>query len=167
VIIATLTPGAYTVLVAGKGGTTGVGLVELYDANVPVDSELAQISTRGYVQTASNVMIAGFSLGGSGTPTLIAARALGPSLTNAGLNNVLADPTLELHNANGTTLVSNDDWQDDPGSAAILTAYNLALPDPKESGLTIVLPSPAQFTAVLAGKNGGIGIGLVEVYNLK
>jgi hypothetical protein len=167
VIIATLTSGTYTALVAGKGGTSGVALVELYDVNTAVDSELAEISTRGFVQTGSNVMIAGFSLGGNGPATTIAVRGLGPSLSDAGLNNVLADPTLELHNANGTTLVSNDNWQDDPVSAAILTANGLALPDPKESGVVATLPSPAQFTAILAGKNGGIGIGLVEVYNLK
>jgi hypothetical protein len=167
VIVATLTPGAYTALLTGKGGTTGVGLVELYDANIPVDSELAEISTRGFVQTGNQVMIAGFSLGGTNNPTWIAVRGLGPSLSNAGLSNVLADPTLELHNANGTTLASNDDWQDDPVSASILIANGLALPHPKESGLVTVLPSPAQFTAILAGKNGGVGIGLVEVYNLR
>jgi hypothetical protein len=166
VIVATLTPGAYTALLTGKGGTSGVGLVELYDANVPVDSELAQISTRGYVQAGNNVMIAGFSLG-NGVSAAMAIRGLGPSLSNAGLNNVLADPTLELRDANGALLAANDNWQDDPVTAALLTANGLALPDPRESGLFILLPSPAQYTAILAGKNGGIGIGLVEVYNIK
>jgi hypothetical protein len=167
VIVSTLTPGAYTALLTGKGGTSGVGLVELYDANVPVDSELGQLSTRGFVQNGSNVMIAGFSLGGVGNATRMAVRGLGPSLADAGLSNVLADPTLELHNANGTTIAANDNWQDDTVSAALLTANGLALPNPKESGIFILLPSPAQFTAILAGKNGGIGIGLVEVYNIK
>ncbi|MEY2561157.1 MAG: hypothetical protein QOG51_1572 [Verrucomicrobiota bacterium] len=61
----------------------------------------------------------------------------------------------------------NDDWQDDPVSAANLTANGLGLSDPKESGIFISLTPPGQFTAILSGKNGGIGIGLVEIYNLK
>jgi hypothetical protein len=167
VIVATLTPGAYTALLTGKGGTTGVGIVEAYDANVPADSELANISTRGFVQTANNVMIAGFSLGANNNSTRIAIRGRGPSLSSLGLNNVLADPTLELHNSNGTTLISNDNWEDDPVSAAMLIANGFALTDPKESGIFTSLTAPGQFTAILAGKDGGTGIGIVEIYNLK
>src|SRR3954466_1527168 len=112
-------------------------------------------------------MIGGFNLGGSNTATRIAVRALGPSLANSGLSNVLADPTLELHNANGTIMVANDDWETDPVSAAQLTANGLALPDHKESGIFTSLAPPGQFTAVVAGKNGGVGIGVVEIYNLR
>jgi hypothetical protein len=112
------------------------------------------------------VMIGGFTLGGANGPSRIAVRGLGPSLAQAGINNVLADPTLELHDANGALLIANDDWQSDPVSAAQLTANGLALPDPKESGIFTSLPG-GQFTAILAGKNGGIGVGLVEIYNLK
>jgi hypothetical protein len=111
-------------------------------------------------------MIGGFILGGGSTNTRIAVRGIGPSLSQFGLNNVLADPTLEVHNANGTTLVSNDDWTDDTASAAQLTANGLALSNPKESGIFTLLPA-GQFTAILAGKNGGIGLGLVEIYNLQ
>jgi hypothetical protein len=128
---------------------------------------LANISTRGFVDTGNNVMIGGFTLGGNNNATRIAVRALGPSLSGSGLSNVLADPTIELHNANGTIMVSNDDWQSDPVSAAQLTANGLALPNPKESGIFTSLAPPGQFTAILAGKNGGIGIGLVEIYNLR
>ncbi len=167
VIVATLTPGAYTALLTGNGGTTGVGTVEVYDVNSAADSELANISTRGFVRTGNEVMIAGFILSANSSPTDIAVRGLGPSLSNSGLSNVLADPTLELHNANGTIMVSNDDWLDDPVSAAKLTAHGLALPNTKESGIFTSLAPPGQFTAVLAGKNGGVGIGLVEIYNVK
>ncbi len=167
VILATLQPGAYTVVLSGAGGTTGIGLVEIYDNNQAVDSDLANISTRGFVQTGDNVMIGGFTLGGNNNPTRIAVRALGPSLTNFGLVNVLADPTLELHNANGTLMISNDDWQSDPASAAGLTANGLALPNPKEAGIFMSSAPPGQFTAIVAGKNGGIGIALVEIYNLR
>jgi hypothetical protein len=63
-------------------------------------------------------------------------------------------------------MVSNDDWTDDASSAAELTANGLALPNPKESGIFADHVAPGQFTAIVAGKNGGIGIALVEVYNL-
>jgi hypothetical protein len=166
VIVATLPPGAYTAALTGKNNTTGVGLVEVYDNNQVSNSQLANISTRGFVRADNNVMIGGFILGGNANSTRIVLRGIGPSLAQFGLNPVLADPTLELHDGNGATLVSNDNWLDDPVSAAQLTANGLALGDPKESGIFTSLP-PGQFTAVLAGKNGGIGIGLIEVYNLK
>ena len=141
--------------------------MEVYDNNPAASSQLANISTRGFVQTADNVMIGGFILGGSNNPTRIAVRGVGPSLAQFfGANNVLADPTLELRNANGTLLNSNDNWQDDPVSAAQLTANGLALSDPRESGIFTTLP-PGAFTAILSGKNSTTGIGLVEIYNLK
>ena len=167
VILATLEPGDYTAILRGVGQTAGVGLVEVYDNNQAADSEMANISTRGFVLTADNVMIGGFTLGGDNGATRIAVRALGPSLTASGLSNVLADPTLELRNADGTILVANDDWESDPVSAGQLTANGLALPHPKESGIFISLAPPGQFTAIVAGKDGTIGIALVEIYNLQ
>ena len=167
VIVATLQAGSnYTAILTGKDQTTGIGLVEVYDNNQAVDSQLANISTRGFVQGADNVMIGGFILGGNPANATIAVRGIGPSLAALGLNNVLADPTLELRNENGVILVSNDDWTDDPVAAGQLAANGLALSDPKESGIFTSLP-PGQFTAILAGKDGGIGIGLVEIYNVK
>jgi len=166
VMVTTLVPGNYTAQLTGKGGTTGVGTVEVYDANIPADSELANISTRGFVQTGNNVMIAGFSLGGGSAPTDIAIRGIGPSLSNVGLNNVLADPTLELRDSNGALMISNDDWLSDPVSAGKLTAHGLGLSDPKESGIYTTLP-PGQFTAIIAGKSGGTGIGLIEIYHVQ
>jgi hypothetical protein len=86
-------------------------------------------------------MIGGFILGGSANNTRVALRGIGPSLAQFGLNPVLADPTLELHDSNGATLVANDDWQSDPVSAAALTAAGFALSDPKESGIFMSLPA--------------------------
>ena len=166
VILISLAPATYTAILTGKGGTNGIGLVEVYDTNQAVDAQLSNISTRGFVQANNDVMIGGFILGNSSTTGRIAIRGLGPSLSQFGLNPVLADPTLELHDANGNTLITNDNWLDDPTSAALLTANGLALSDTKESGIFTSLP-PGTFTAILAGKNGGVGIGLVEVYNLK
>ena len=166
VIVTTLAPTSYTVILTGKNGTTGIGAVEIYDNNQGVDSELANMSTRGFVQTQDKVMIGGFSLGVGNGASRIAIRGLGPSLAQAGISNVLADPTLELRDANGALVLANDDWQSDPVSAALLTANGLALPNPKESGIFTSLPG-GQFTAILTGKNGGIGVALVEIYNLK
>jgi hypothetical protein len=165
-LVGVLQPAAYTAILAGKNNGTGVGVVEVYDVDSAAASELANISTRGFVQTGNNVMIGGFILGGNSSNTQIVLRGIGPSLAQFGLNPVLADPTLELHDNNGATLLANDDWQSDPVSAGQLIAANLAPSDPKESGIFTSLPA-GQFTAILAGKNGGIGIGLVEIYNLR
>ena len=165
VIVATLPPGNYTAILTGKNQTTGVGLVEVYDDDPAIDAQLANISTRGFVQTADNVMIGGFTLGGNTGAASMAVRGIGPSLATFALSNVLTDPTLELHNMNGTTMISNDNWTDDAISAGQLAANGLALQDPNEAGIFTSLP-PGPFTAILAGKNGGLGIGLVEIYHV-
>jgi hypothetical protein len=166
VIVATLQPGLYTAVLSGKAQTSGIGLVEVYDNDRAADSQLANISTRGFVQTGDRVMIGGFILGGGTADTRLAIRGIGPSLSQFGLSNFLADPTLELRNSNGALLAANDNWQDDPEQAAQLTASGLGLQDPRESGI-FASPPPGAYTAILAGKNGGTGIGLVEVYNLQ
>jgi hypothetical protein len=150
----------------GKSETQGIGLLEIYDFDGSRAAELANLSTRGYVGQENDVMIGGFILGNEAGSVDIAIRGLGPSLANSGLNQVLPDPKLELHNSNGTGVASNDDWESDTVSAAQLTAHGLALPHPKESGLFVTL-APGQYTAILNGKFVGTGIGLVEVYNLK
>jgi hypothetical protein len=166
-IVATLEPGAsYTAILAGKDGGTGIGLVEVYDTNQAAGSQLANISTRGFVLTGNNVMIGGFILGGSDQNTGVVVRGIGPSLGQFGLSPVLSDPTLELYDGNGTLVISNDDWQENAEQAAQLSARGLTPADPKESGIFASL-SPGAYTAVLAGKNSGTGIGLVEIYNVQ
>lgn len=165
-MVTTLAPGAYTALLTGKNGTTGVGVVELYDGNTGSDSQLANISTRGFVQSGNNVLITGFILGASTANAQVAIRGIGPSLSQFGLNGVLADPTIELHNSNGAILIANDDWESDPVSAAALIANQLAPSDAKESGIFTSLP-PDAFTVILAGKSGGIGIGVIEVFSVR
>ncbi|PZR75005.1 MAG: hypothetical protein DLM73_06415 [Chthoniobacterales bacterium] len=165
VIFATLAPGAYTATLSGKLQTTGIGEVEVYDNDQEADSQLANISTRGFVQTGDNVMIGGFQLGGGSNNLQIAVRGIGPSLSQFGLSNLLANPVLELRDSNGAVLAANDDWQSDPVSAGNLTAKGLGLQDPKESGIFTSLP-PGAFTAILTGASGGTGIGLVEIYNV-
>jgi hypothetical protein len=164
-MVASLPPAGYTAILAGKNNGTGVGLVEIYDTNSAADSQLANISTRGFVQAGNNVMIGGFILGGNQN-THVVLRGIGPSLAQFGLSPVLADPTLELHDSNGATLISNDDWQDDAASASLLSSLGLAPSDPKESGIYASLP-PGAFTAILAGQSNGTGIGLIEIYNVQ
>lgn len=162
-IVATLAPANYTAILRGKNGTTGIGLVEMYDLDLSSGSKLANISTRGFVQTGGNVMIAGFIFGNGSASEKVAVRAMGPSLT--GITNVLADPALELHNGSGTLLVSDDNWKDDANQAAELIAAGMAPPNDLEAALITTLP-PGQYTAIVAGQNGGVGVAVAEVYHL-
>jgi hypothetical protein len=164
-IDATLVPGNYTAIVRGKNNTSGVGLVEVYDLSQAVPAKLANISTRAFVSTGNNIVIAGFILGGNSGNDRIAVRGIGPSLTASGVPNALADPVLELRDGNGTLLVSNNDWQDNPVQASELIAAGLAPTNDLESGISKTLP-PGTYTALLAGLNNGTGVGLVEVYDL-
>jgi CSLREA domain-containing protein len=164
-IVATLPSGAYTAILAGKSNGTGIGVAEIYDLDQSANSQLANISSRGFVLTNNNVMIGGFILGHSPFNSTIVVRGIGPSLAQFGLSPVLSDPTLELHDGNGVVFATNDNWQDDSAQAAQLSANNLAPSDPNEAAIFTSLP-PGQFTAILAGKNGGTGIGVVEVFNL-
>jgi hypothetical protein len=156
-IDATLNPGAYTAIVRGKNNISGVALVEVYDLSQAVLAKLGNISTRAFV-------IAGFILGGHNGNDRIVVRGIGPSLTAVGVSNALANPTLELRDSNGTLILANNDWQDDPAQAAELTAANLAPTNNLESGIATTLP-PGLYTALLAGLNNGAGVGLVEVYD--
>jgi photosystem II stability/assembly factor-like uncharacterized protein len=163
-IVATLTPGAYTAIVRGNGDSSGVGLIEIYDLNPAGSSKLANISTRAFVSTDDNIVIAGFTLGSNNGDDRVVVRGLGPSLTALGVPNALANPTLELRNANGALVLANNDWQDNAAQAAELTAAGLAPTDPLESGIALALP-PGPYTALLAGLGSSSGIGLIEVYD--
>ena len=164
-LVTTLAPGAYTAIVAGKNGTTGIGVVEMYDLSLASDSKLANISTRGFVQTGNDVMIGGFILGNGTASEKVLIRAIGPSLTQFGIANVLADPTLELHDSHGTILMSDDNWRNDASQAAQIMATGIPPTNDLESALVTTLP-PGAYTAIVAGKNGGTGVALVEVYHL-
>jgi hypothetical protein len=140
-----------------------VGLVEVYDLSQAAASKLANISTRAFVSTGSNIVIAGFILGNGVGMDSVILRGIGPSLA---VSNPLADPTLELRDNNGMLIRSDDNWQDDPAQAALIIAAGLAPTNPLESGIAATL-SPGPYTALLAGRNNGTGIGLVEVYDLR
>jgi hypothetical protein len=160
----TLNPGAYTAIVRGNGNTSGVGLFEVYDLSLAVPAKLANISTRAFVDTGANIVIAGFILGNHNGDDRTVLRGIGPSLTALGVPNALANPMLELRDSNGALLIANNDWQDDPTQAAELTAAGLAPTNNLESGIATTLP-PGLYTALLTGVSNGTGVGLVEVYD--
>ena len=150
-------------MLSGNNDGTGVALVEVYDLDPSVDSKLANLSTRAFVNAGDDIVIAGFILGGSSDDRIV-VRGIGPSLTAFGVPNALDDPTLELRDGNGALLRTNNDWQDDPAQAAELTAAGLAPTNQLESGIAMTLP-PGLYTALLAGLNNGTGVGVVEVYD--
>ena len=162
-IIATLPPGAYTAIVKGRRGTTGTALVEIYSLGGTSAGKLSNISTRGFIRGAGDVMIGGFILaGGTGGSRLI-VRAIGPSLSSAGIMGALSDPTLKLHDGNGVPIAFNNDWRDTQETEIVATG--VPPPNDRESAIVMFLP-PGPYTAVLASRNGGTGIGVVEVYDL-
>jgi archaellum component FlaF (FlaF/FlaG flagellin family) len=155
--LGTLAPGAYTAVVSGVGETTGIGLVEVYDLDQTVDSDLGNIATRGSVQTGANVLIGGLIVTGNAQLQVL-VRGIGPSLMVSGK---LADPTLELVNANGDTLLANDNWRDTQENA--IEATTIAPTNDLESAILTTV-QPANYTAILRGRDGTTGIGVVEIY---
>jgi len=150
----------YTAIVRGKDDGTGIGVVEAYDLDSSVDSELANIATRGLVQTGDNVLIAGTIVVGQTTQKVI-VRAIGPSLPIAGK---LENPTLELRNGSGALLDANDNWADSANKQAIMDSTIPPSTD-LESAIVRTL-SPGSYTAIVRGVNESTGIAVVEVYAL-
>jgi hypothetical protein len=171
-IVATLSPGNYTAILTGKNGADGIGVVEVYDLTQAANSELANLSSRGFVDVGNNVMIGGLIVGGPNTDgkATVLVRALGPSLTGSGVQNPLPDPLLELHDRNGATLATNDNWkvndQTQQSQESALRSTAIAPSNDLEAAIVATL-SPGAYTVVVRGKNNATGIGLVEVYNLK
>src|SRR5205814_10954 len=128
-------------------------------------SKLANISTRGFVSTEGDIMIAGFILGGNTGADNVIVRGIGPSLIAPEVPNPLADPKLELRNSSGALIRSNDNWMDDPMQKALIMAAGLGPTNNFESAIYETL-GPGQYTALLSGVNNGTGVGLVEAYDL-
>ena len=160
-VIVSLAPGAYTAVVRGAGNTAGVGLVELYDVDSN-HSRMANISTRGKVETGDNVMIGGFIVAPD-QATKVIIRGIGPSLREYGVAAALEDPILELHDGNGSLITENDDWRSLQEGA--ITQTGIAPNDDREAAIVATL-QPGSYTAILRGKGESTGVGLVEVYNL-
>ena len=164
-IARTVPPGAYTAVLYGTNNSEGIGLVEAYDRDGGGSSEMANISTRGFVDTGDNVLIGGFIAGAQSGATNVIVRALGPSLSSRGVTDPLQDPTVELVNNNGDRVDSSDDWRSS-GDGAEVTARGLAPQDDRESAaFQTVAPGP--YTVLVRGKADTTGVGLVEIYNVK
>jgi len=162
VIVATLSPGNYSAVLKGAHGETGVGLAEVYDLDSASPAQLANISTRGFVNTGDNVMIGGFIVGGS-EPTKVLVRAIGPSLAAFGVQGALPATTLELHDANGA-VITNEGWRST--QEADIKATTIPPSNDNEAAILATLV-PGNYTAVVRGKDNTTGIGLVEAYNLQ
>jgi hypothetical protein len=160
-IVAHLSAGAYTAIVRGKDGATGVALCELYDLS-PNATSVRNISTRGEVGLADDVMIGGFIIGGT-TSKKVIVRALGPSLIAFGVTGALANPEVELHDGTGALVFSNDNWRS--GQEEQILGTGLAPSDDRESAIVASLP-PGAYTAVVRGTDAATGVALVEVYAL-
>ncbi|MEO6970867.1 MAG: alpha/beta hydrolase, partial [Chthoniobacterales bacterium] len=163
-IVATLSAGAYTAIVTGVDGPQNIALVEVYDLSSTALPQLLNLSTRGLVGTGEGVMIAGTIISGTGPETLV-LRGLGPSLATGpgAISDPLPDPILQLVNNQGTTLFTNDNWQD--SQAAEITATGLAPTNPLEAAVLLDL-APGSYTALLFDPHGATGIGLLEIYKL-
>jgi hypothetical protein len=162
-ILATLAPGAYTVVLRGNASATGIGLVEVYDLQTSASSKLGNLSTRGLVGAAQNVMIGGTIVTGQVNARIV-FRALGPTMTSVGIANAMSDPQLDLFDGNGASISSNNNWKDSQEAAIVSTG--LAPGNDLESAIVIDLV-PGNYTAVVTGVNGATGVALVEAYHLQ
>jgi cytochrome c peroxidase len=166
-ILTTLAPGAYTAILSGANQGTGTGILEIYDLDLAADSRLANISTRAFVGAGDEIVIAGFTVGNADGVDHIIVRGLGSSLNRFGIFPTVRDPALEVRNANGATLVTNDNWSQDPEHGEV-TAAGLA-PNSEEAAVAITL-GPGAYTVLLSAHTVSYidlrGVGLVEVYSL-
>ena len=162
VLLLSLAPGSYTAVLRGKNNSTGIGLVDVYDLDPNGAARVVNISTRGFVLTGENVMIGGFIITGN-DPSQLVVRAIGPSLAAFGVPAPLADPFLEIHDGNGATIQTNNNWRDT--QEAGLLATGLA---PGNDAEAAVLGSfaPGSYTAIVKAADAGVGNGLVEVYQI-
>jgi hypothetical protein len=134
-------------------------------------SQLFNVSTRAFVQTGDNVIIGGFIIEGT-EPERVIIRAIGPELTHYGITDVLANPTLELHDGTGALIASNDNWQFTIIGGIITQDQGVEIRDsghapgnPLESAIIADLPA-GNYTAIVRGVNNTMGVGLVEAYDL-
>jgi hypothetical protein len=159
--------GSYTALLTGVGGTSGVALAELYDADLGVPTaRLVNVSGRANVGTGADVLIAGFVIAGNTNETVL-LRGIGPSLAQFGLTGVLATPQITLYDSGGNWVASNTVWGGSTTLSDAFTqvgAFSLSASS-ADSVLLETLP-PGAYTVELSGTSGSSGIGLIEVYEV-
>jgi hypothetical protein len=164
-VVLRLDPGLYTAIVRGRNETTGLGLIEIFDLDDTLDPRLVNLSARGFVGQSDDVLIGGVSVGAAADDAVakVVLRAIGPSLTEHGVLGALSDPTLQLVDANGVLLNQNDNWQE--SNVLELQNAGLAPDDPRESAIVAELTA-GNYTAIVRGKDGAVGVGLFEVYDV-
>ena len=164
-IVRLLDPGSYTAVVRGRNESTGLAVVEAYDLESSEGGKLANIATRGFVETGDNVLIGGFIVGAGdpGWNLRVVARAIGPTLAARGVPTPLQDPTLELFDSNGLRIAFNDNWRD--AQQVEIEQTGLAPGDDREAAIAMTLP-PGAYTTVVRGVSDTTGSGLVEIYNV-
>src|SRR4051812_20515818 len=168
-IIATLPPGAYTAVLSGTDGGTGTGILEIYDLDFTAASKLANISTRAFTGTGDDSLIAGFTIGNGYSVDHIVVRGLGLTVQAAGISPALADPTLEVRNANGVTLATNDSFSWLAAESRDIKVAGLAPSYDGECALALTV-GPGAYTALLSPSTARFtnppGVALVEIYSL-
>ena len=161
-----LAPGVYTVWMRGADAGTGVGLVEVYEANPDNEARLINISTRGIVGSGDGLMIAGIIVKGTGNRTLY-IRGNGPSLPD-NLTDRLSDTTLEMLDASGQRIAFNDNWRDNENFASII-ATTIQPGFIEEAALLVNVPaspSGTAYTIALRGANDTEGLAIIEVFEV-
>lgn len=153
--------GTFTVHVSGADGGTGIGLVEVFAVGEGA-TELRNLSARGRVGTGDNVLIGGLIVEGNAAQKVI-VRAIGPDLGQAGVPSPLQDPTLELRDAQGNLLGMNDNWRTSQEQEIIATGL---APNDERDAAIVALLLPTAYTAIVRGKDGSVGVALVEFYKL-
>lgn len=162
-LIATLSPAAYTVIESGVSSSQGIALIEVYDIDPDSASSLVNISTRAVVQSGDSVMIGGIIVSGTSAGQFV-VRALGPSLAAAHISDPLPNPALQIFDAHGNVIASNDDWRESQQTE--LQSSGLAPSDDHESAILRFL-SPGSYTAIVRSVNSSVtGVALIEFYRL-
>jgi hypothetical protein len=160
-LMVTLSSGSYSVILRDAAGGTGIGLIEVYDADAVGNARLLNLSTRARVAPGDNAIIGGFIVHTSSQRLLL--RAIGPDLAAYGVTGPLSNPTLELHDGNGAILIANDDWRAASNQAEV-TATGLAPGDARDSAI-LFTPRPGAYTAIVRGaETNSAGVALLECY---
>jgi hypothetical protein len=168
-LVATLAPGKYTAQISGKDGGRGVALVEAYDLDTDAgERRLINISTRAVVGVGDKVLIPGLVVDGT-APKRLLIRAVGPELTRFNVAGVLADPELQVINADDEIVAANDNWGDDntevtTAATTAAKAFRLATGG-RDAALVATLP-PGSYTVVVRGVGDTSGVALVEIYEV-
>jgi bacillolysin len=161
-IVITLDPGAYTAIVSGFNGGEGIGLVEVFELSDTRLTRLQNIATRGFIGTGDQVLIGGLIISGQESKKVV-IRAKGPSLIDAGVSNVIADPEMFLFSG-ADRIDENNDWQNHQNMDDI--PIELRPNNDKEAVISRELP-PGAYTVIVSGVAGTAGIGIIEVFEIQ